>query len=127
LSTWPARDAGFPGKVRPVIRTYSAPLPLTNPTFFQPMAAAAGPSNPTSADFGFDAGVDQVHHLIKTGKNKPNNNKIYQNAKKYTKMPKTYQNAKNIPKCQKYTKMPKIYQNAKNIPKCHKTYQMAVN
>ena len=27
-------------KLRPVIRTYSAPLPLTNPSFFQP-----GPNN----------------------------------------------------------------------------------
>jgi hypothetical protein len=33
---------------------------------------------------------------------------------------------KNIPNDQKYTKWPKIYQMAKNIPNGHKIYAMAV-
>ena len=35
-------------KLRPVIRTYSAPLPLTNPSFFQPgqSGMASLPSDP---------------------------------------------------------------------------------
>jgi len=37
---------GAAAKIRPVIRTYSAPLPLTNPAFFQPQASGL-PSMPT--------------------------------------------------------------------------------
>jgi len=37
---------GAASKIRPVIRTYSAPLPLTNPAFFQPQASGL-PSMPT--------------------------------------------------------------------------------
>ena len=40
-------------KLRPVIRTYSAPLPLTNPSFFQPNAA-----HPGGGGMGSLAGVE---------------------------------------------------------------------
>ena len=33
---------GAAAKIRPVIRTYSAPLPLTNPAFFQPQGNLLG-------------------------------------------------------------------------------------
>ena len=60
-SASPQRDAYYPGKVRPVIRTYSAPLPLTNPTFFQPMTSVAGS---TTAEFGFDPSMATDPELL---------------------------------------------------------------
>ena len=62
----PSRDAYYPGKVRPVIRTYSAPLPLTNPTFFQPLGSGSGAgAGLTHTEFQYDASTDQELLSIK--------------------------------------------------------------